>query len=61
MIAKHTTTRARLNDEDYRSITIKRDGEISKKYNFEKIVLVMQQMFAEKNTNFSNKRKENAA
>ena len=61
MIVKHTTTRAQLDADNYRSISVKREGEIPKNYNFEKLILVMQQMISEKNENLSSKREENAA
>ena len=61
MVVKHTTTRAQLDAGNYRSISVKREGEIPKNYNFEKLVLVMQQMISEKNENLSGKREENAA
>lgn len=61
MIVKHTTTRAQLDADNYRSISVKREGEIPKDYDFGKLILVMQQMIAEKNENLSNKREERAA
>lgn len=61
MIVKHTTTRAQLDADNYKSISVKREGEIPKSYDFGKLILIMQQMIAEKNDNLFNKREENAA
>ena len=61
MIVKHTTTRAQLDTDNYKSISVKREGEIPKDYNFGKLILVMQQMITEKNDNLFSKREENAA
>lgn len=61
MIVKHTTTRAQLDADNYKSISVKRAGEIPKNYNFEKLILIMQQMITEKNDNLFSKREENAA
>lgn len=61
MIVKHTTTREQLNAGKYKSLSVKREGEIPKNYNFEKLVLVMQQMITEKNDNLFSKREEDAA
>lgn len=61
MIVKHTTTRKQLDADNYRSISVKREGEIPKDYDFGKLVLVMQQMITEKNDNLFSKREENAA
>lgn len=61
MIVKHTTTRKQLDADNYRSISVKREGEIPKDYDFGKLVLVMQQMIAEKNDNLFSKREENVA
>lgn len=61
MIVKHTTTRKQLEADNYRSISVKREGEIPKDYDFGKLVLVMQQMITEKNDNLFSKREENAA
>lgn len=61
MIVKHTTTRAQLDADNYRSISVKREGEIPKDYDFGKLILVMQQMITEKNDNLFGKREENAA
>ena len=61
MIVKHITTRAQLDADNYRSISVKREGEIPKDYDFGKLVLVMQQMITEKNDNLFSKREGNAA
>ena len=61
MIVKHTTTREQLDADNYRSISVKREGEIPKDYDFGKLILVMQQMITEKNDNLFSKREENVA
>ena len=61
MIVKHTTTRKQLDADNYRSISVKREGEIPKDYDFGKLILVMQQMITEKNDNLFSKREENVA
>ena len=61
MIVKHITTRAQLDADNYRSISVKREGEIPKDYDFGKLILVMQQMITEKNDNLFSKREENVA
>lgn len=61
MIVKHITTRAQLDADNYRSISVKREGEIPKDYDFGKLILVMQQMITEKNDNLFSKREGNAA
>ena len=61
MIVKHTTTRAQMDADNYKSISVKREGEIPKDYDFGKLILVMQQMITEKNDNLFSKREEDAA
>ena len=61
MIVKHITTRAQLDADNYRSISVKREGEIPKSYDFGKLIIVMQQMITEKNDNLFSKREENVA
>ncbi|MBP3400429.1 MAG: hypothetical protein J6K70_01525 [Selenomonadales bacterium] len=61
MIVKHTTTRKQLDADNYRSISVKREGDIPKDYDFGKLILVMQQMITEKNDNLFSKREENVA
>ena len=61
MIVKHTTTRKQLDADNYKSISVKREGDIPKDYDFGKLILVMQQMITEKNDNLFSKREENVA
>ena len=61
MIVKHITTRKQLDADNYKSISVKREGEIPKDYDFGKLILVMQQMITEKNDNLFSKREENVA